>query len=184
MKSNDSPGLFIRLTHGDQKALRQLFEYYSHRLFHLAYSFLHSREMAEEVVLDVFTNIWNKRNSLKHVENIESYLYTSVKNQSLLYLRRKYVPDENILSLYEIELIPGENDPENSLLDKEYEQLIQEAINSLPPKCREVFRLVLSDKLKNKEIAQLLSISESTVNEHIALAYKRVAMYVNKRYKN
>ena len=65
----------------------------------------------------------------------------------------------------------------------EYELLIQEAINSLPPKCKEVFRLVLSDKLKNREIAELLSISESTVNEHIALAYKRITLYVKKRYK-
>ena len=75
------------------------------------------------------------------------------------------------------------DDPESLMEDNEYELLIQEAINSLPPKCKEVFRLVLSDKLKNREIAELLSISESTVNEHIALAYKRITLYVKKRYK-
>lgn len=85
--------------------------------------------------------------------------------------------------MYEVELIPESNDPESFMEDNEYELLIQEAINSLPPKCKEVFRLVLSDKLKNREIAELLSISESTVNEHIALAYKRITLYVKKRYK-
>ena len=53
----------------------------------------------------------------------------------------------------------------------------------LPPKCREVFRLVLSDKLKNREIADVLGISEKTVNIHIAKAYERIAEFVNRRYK-
>ena len=104
-------------------------------------------------------------------------------NQALHYLRRNYSPDKTYVSLYEVELIPESNDPESLMEDNEYELLIQEAINSLPPKCKEVFRLVLSDKLKNREIAELLSISESTVNEHIALAYKRITLYVKKRYK-
>lgn len=61
--------------------------------------------------------------------------------------------------------------------------LIQQAIDSLPPKCKEVFRLVLSDKLKNREIADLLGISEKTVNIHIAETYGRIAEYVNRQYK-
>ena len=61
--------------------------------------------------------------------------------------------------------------------------LVQQAIDSLPPKCREVFRLVLSDKLKNREIADVLGISEKTVNIHIAKAYERIAEYVNRQYK-
>lgn len=167
---------------GDENAFRLLFEHYSPKLFHLAYSYLHSRELAEEAVLDVFTTIWNKKKSLSGIDNIEYYLYSSVKNQALHYIRRKYIPDNDPLSLYEIELIPESNDPEKDLLNQEYQKLIQEAIDSLPARCKEVFRLVLSDKLKNKEIAQILSISESTVNEHIALAYKRISLFIQKKY--
>lgn len=68
-------------------------------------------------------------------------------------------------------------------MDEEYQALVQQAIDSLPPKCREVFRLVLSDKLKNREIADVLGISEKTVNIHIAKAYERIAEFVNRRYK-
>ncbi len=175
--------LLNKIIDGDENALRLLFEKYSQKLFHLAYYYLQVKELAEEVVLDVFTIIWKKRQSLLHIKNIEYYLYTSVKNQALHYIRRNYSSDRTSVPLYEIELIPENSDPESALLDKEYEFLIQEAINSLPPKCKEVFRLVLSDKLKNREIAELLSISESTVNEHIALAYKRISLYVRKRYK-
>lgn len=171
-----------RIIKGDERALRQLFDMYSHRLFHLAYYYLQVKELAEEAVLDVFTIVWKKRKELGHVRDFESYLYTSVKNQALHYLRRNHVPVTDHLSLYEIELIPEDGSPEKALLDKEYELLIQDAVNSLPPKCKEVFRLVLNDKLKIREIAKLLSISESTVNEHISQAYKRIAQYVKKRY--
>ncbi|MDR1098042.1 MAG: RNA polymerase sigma-70 factor [Tannerella sp.] len=182
MKNNSLSHLLQRIIEGDENALRLLFETCSPKLFHLAYYYLQAKELAEEVVLDVFMIIWKKRKSLHQVQNIENYLYTSVKNQALHYIRRNHIPPAEELSLYEIELISESNNPEDILLDKEYESLVQEAIDSLPPKCREVFRLVLSDRLKNKEIASLLSIIESSVNQYIALACKRIAEYVKKRY--
>lgn len=172
-----------KILKGDETAFRIFFETYSQRLFHLAYYYLNSRELAEEVVLDVFTVLWQKRETLSHVKNPEYYLYVSIKNQALHYIRRGYVQEKDSYSLYEIELIPDSNSPERSLLDEEYRELVQQAIDSLPPKCKEVFRLVLSDKLKNNEIANMLGISEKTVNIHIAKAYQRIAQYVNKQYR-
>lgn len=182
MEENDL-SLWNKIIRGDERAFRVLFETYSRRLFHLAYYYLHSREVAEEAVLDVFTIVWQKRESLSHVKDPERYLYISVKNQALHYIRRGRVQEKDDYSLYEIELIPDPATPEQSLLDEEYRHLIQRAIDSLPPKCREVFRLVLSDKLKNKEIADVLGISEKTVNIHIAKAYDRIAEYVNRQYR-
>ena len=65
-------------------------------------------------------------------------------------------------------------------MDQERRELIQSAINSLPNKCREVFRLTMSDKLKHKEIAKLLDISEKTVEAHVASAYKKIQAYIRK----
>ena len=175
--------LFKSVVRGDETAFRLLFETYSRRLFHVAYYYLNSRELAEEAVLDVFTVIWQKRETLSHVKEPERYLYISVKNQALHYVRRGYVQEKDSFSLYEMELIPDSDTPEKSLMDEEYQVLVQQAIDSLPPKCREVFRLVLSDKLKNREIADVLGISEKTVNIHIAKAYERIAEYVNRQYK-
>lgn len=132
----------------------------------------------------MFYKVWQKKDSLAKINDIESYLYISVKNQALHYIRRTPVIDKIPLELYTIDILPDENNPEDKLLDQEYKVLIQNAINSLPEKCREVFRLMLSDKLKHKEIAQLLNISEKTVEAHITNAYKRIAQYVNKEYNN
>lgn len=184
MEENSIISLFSKAIRGDEKAFKFLFETSSRRLFHVAYYYLHSRELAEEVVLDVFTVLWQKRETLLRVKDPERYLYVSVKNQALHYIKRGYAQQDDSFSLYEVELIPDLDTPEKNLLNEEYQNLIQQAIDSLPPKCREVFRLVLSDKLKNREIAELLDISEKTVNVHIAKAYERIAEYVNKRYKN
>lgn len=183
MKEENLVSLFERVVEGDEKAFRVFFETYSRRLFHLAYYYLNSRELAEEAVLDVFTVIWQKREKFSHIKEPEHYLYVSVKNQALHYIRRGYVQEKDSYSLYEVELVPDSDSPEKSLLDEEYRDLVQQAVDSLPPKCREVFRLVLSDRLKNREIAELMGISEKTVNIHIAKAYERIAAYVNRQYK-
>ena len=183
MEEGSIISFFEKVVKGDEAAFRILFETYSRCLFHVAYYYLNSRELSEEAVLDVFTVIWQKREALSHVKEPERYLYISVQNQALHYLRRGYVQEKDAYSLYEIELVPDSDTPEKSLMDEEYRMLVQQAIDSLPPKCREVFRLVLSDKLKNREIADVLGISEKTVNIHIAKAYERIAAYVNRQYK-
>jgi len=176
--------LLKKITEGDETAFRLLFDMYYQKLFHLAIFFLKSKELGEEAVSDVFLSIWKKRDTLDTVQDIERYLYTAVKNQALHYIRRSSQPDYEPIDLYSIDLIPDNDNPELTLLDKEYRDLIQQAINSLPDKCKEVFRLVQSDKLKQKEIAQLLDISIKTVEAHISTAYKRIAQYVNKEYKS
>ena len=120
--------------------------------------------------------------TIKTPEDVEKYLYTSVKNQALQYIRRDKTLDNEYLELYQIEAIPVSDDPEKQLLQQEYLNLIQQAIYSLPEKCREVFRLVQQGDLKHREIASLLGISEKTVEAHVANAYRRIAQYVNHEY--
>ncbi|WP_304248181.1 RNA polymerase sigma factor [Parabacteroides gordonii] len=172
--------LIDNIAKGDEKAFRLLFDMYYQQLFHHALYYLSSKEQAEEAVSDVFFIIWKKRETLDKIENIESYLYTSVKNQALHYIRRTNEPEKDSLELYHIEILSDGSDPERKLLDQERRELIQSAINSLPNKCREVFRLTMSDKLKHKEIAKLLDISEKTVEAHVASAYKKIQAYIRK----
>lgn len=183
-KHTDNKLLLRKISEDDEVAFRKLFDTYYQKLFHLALYFIKSKELAEEIVSDVFFIIWKRRKALGDVDDIEKYLYISTKNQALHYIRRTPVIDKIPLELYTVNVLRDENNPEDKLLSQEYSTLIQKAIDSLPDKCREVFRLVLSDKLKHKQIAQLLNISEKTVEAHITTAYKRIAQYVNKEYSN
>lgn len=183
METNAQSTLLLQISMGNEHAFRQLFDLYYQKLLHSAIYYLKSKDLAEEAIADVFFILWKKKSDLPSIHNIEYYLYTSVKNQCLHYIRRSVVSTHETLDLYQIELISANDNPENDLLDKEYQETVQKAIISLPEKCREVFRLVYADKLKHREIAELLNISEKTVEAHVASAYKRIALFVNKRYK-
>lgn len=172
-----------QIAQNDEMAFRYFFDNYHQKLMHIAIYFLKSKEWAEEAVADVFYQIWRKKEELENIEDIDSYLFISIKNQCLHYLRRSVPIDESSTNLYEIEWLPDSCNPESELLEQEYLHLIQQAIDSLPLKCKEVFRLVFTDKLKYKDIALLLDISEKTVAAQIAKAYTRIAEYINKKYR-
>lgn len=184
MKNHDDDTcLWDKISQGDDRAFKQLFDKYYQKLFHTAYYFLKSRETAEEAVSDVFYTLWKKKTSASPIHDMENYLYISVKHQALQYLRHTAISDTEPLELYQIERIPDSDTPEERFLNQEYRTLVQEAVDALPGKCREVFRLVLSDRLKHKDIARLLDISEKTVEAHISTAYKKIACYVKKEYR-
>lgn len=182
-EENEKSILLDKISRGDEAAFRLLFDLYNKKLFHFAAYLLKSKGQAEEAVSDVFYTIWKNQKTVDRIDDIEKYLYISVKNQALQYLRKHPSKESSFLDLYAIELIPDTNNPESDLLDREYIELVQEAINSLPNKCKEVFRLTLSDQLRQKEIASLLDISIKTVEAHVAHAYKKIALYVNKKMK-
>jgi RNA polymerase sigma-70 factor (ECF subfamily) len=175
--------LLERISKGDENAFKELFDIYYHKLFNEAYYFLKDKECAEDVVTDVFYIIWCKRHDLPNVNDIDSYLYITTKNQSFHYLNKGLTQIDHDCNLYELEYIAEKGNPEDELLDREYLKLVQEAIDSLPDKCKEIFRLYL-DNVKQKDIATILEISIKTVEMQISIAYKRIKKYVTKRYDN
>ncbi len=182
MEKNTLYYILKQVSEGNESAFRIFFDLYYQRLFNVAFYFLKSKECAEEAVADVFFLIWKKRVSLLEIEDIKSYMFIMIKNESIRYIKKGKLFSENNQDLYIIESLAEDSDPERKFIEKEYLHLIQDAINSLPEKCKEVFRLSVNEKLKQKEIAILLDISIKTVEAHMANAYKRIGQYVNKKY--
>ena len=157
----------------DHQSFRQLFNYYYEKLFRVAFHFVKSDYIAEEVISELFINLWKKRNDLVDIRNIDTFLYYSTKNKSIDYLRKikrsKVVPIE----------LAGEKssagtDPEAIMIEDEFRSKVNASILSLPPKCQLIYRMVKEDGLKYSEVADLLEISIKTVEFHMGNALKKL----------
>ena len=171
----------LRLAQGDEAAFKTLYDYYSPRLYQFAYAIIHSRETAEEIVADVFLQIWNKRVRIASLENLNWYLHITTRNISYTYYRRNnrrknFDFDEAVLAYYQVHATP-----EEILIGQEVLQVINQAINDLPAKCRLIFRLVKEDNLKYREVAELLHLTPKTVENQMGIAVKKIHDVIRRR---
>lgn len=177
--------LLNKISEGDEKSFSLFFDRYYKKLFNVAFFFLRSHEMAEEAVSDVFVIIWNKASYISTVKDTKAYLYKIAKNQSLKYLKSTRILNQiSIDKLYQLESVTNLETPELGMINEEYYHLIQKSIDSLPKKCKEIFRLYLDGELKQREIADLMNISVKTVEGHISRAYAKIKLYLDKEYNS
>jgi RNA polymerase sigma-70 factor (ECF subfamily) len=168
---------------GNQEIFKKLMEQFADDLFFFAKSFLRNPEVAEEIVSDVFVKIWKNRTELNKIKNLKSYLFICVKNGCLSHLRK--ARNEKIVFIDEFndfQFLPIEG-PETDLIDKEAINQIYQAIGLLPPKCKVAFTLAKINGLRHKEIAEVMGVSEKTVNNHIVSAIKKItaSLHVTKK---
>jgi RNA polymerase sigma-70 factor (ECF subfamily) len=156
---------------GDQKKFRQLMELTSDDLLCFAIGFLKNKEVAEEIVSDVYVKIWNNRSQLESILNLKSYLFICVRNGCLSYLRK--TKNEKIISIDSI------SEFQFVQVEKEKIEQIYAAIETLPCKCKMAFTLAKINGLKYKEIAEVLGVTEKTVNNHLVLAVKKITEVLN-----
>ncbi len=155
---------------GDKKAFDALYGRYWRKLYGLAYRKLHSRELAEELVQDLFISLWAKRESLQITASVGAYLGMAVR-----YMVIKFFQKERVHHQYEqtAALEPAyANTTEDEVLFHDLQEVIEQEINKLPEKCREVFQLSRHDNLSGKEISHKLHLSEKTVENHIGKALR------------
>ena len=146
----------------------KLYKRFQPSLVSYAYYITKNTEESVELVNDVFLSVWDKRNRLKLDESLKTYLYTAVKNRSINYVKKLKLD-----TIYKERLdAMSEFEADQSLLEKEHHDLVQQIMNDLPPKCKQVFAMSRIDQLSNREIASLLDISIKTVEAQITKALK------------
>lgn len=165
---------WVRALKNDERAtFNFLFDKYYSRLYYFSNRYLNMTSEAEEVVQDVFLKLWLNKDTLDENLSIQSYLFTIVKN-SVLNIIRKRTSRRN----YEQnELFTATAFAADSPIDVEFLELskiLQDAIDTLPPKRKEVFLLSRYDELTNKEIADKLGIAVKTVEAQITAALKQL----------
>ena len=163
-----------KISFGDQKAFKEFYHLYYKRLCQFAFLFLHSKELSEEAVSDVFLNVWIKREQLIPDRNIRSFLYAAVRHRAIDYLRTQSIhPKENI-SVYELEMESPEPSVDDMMEREQFRKLLQRSFDQLPERCRMIARMHFNDQLQYKEIAEILGISRKTAEAQIAIAIHKI----------
>ena len=168
------------VSEGDEQAFEKIYAYYHKRLRAFSETYTKSKELSEEVVEDVFVKLWCKREDVTQIRNLNVYLYTAIKHQSLNALSheaRRIVTQS--LEVSEFDQHSKEHTPHDLLVTSELMQSVQGAIDSLPPRCRLIFQMVREDELRYKEIAEILQISVNTIDTQMAIAVKRLCSALN-----
>jgi len=158
-----------QIAQGNKNAFETLFKSHYANLCGYAVKYVWELEQAEEIVQDLFFNIWNKRSNLYISSSIESYLFRAVRNACLNYLKHKKIRDNYASSVQEI-YNPRHGQVDNPVEALELQKKIDESIDSLPPERKKIFLLSRHEGLKYKEIAEQLGISVKTVEAQMGKA--------------
>lgn len=154
------------------KSFKMIHAHYYLKLLRFVTMYVGEIIVSEEIVSDSFLVIWENRKSLKDIANFDSYIYAIAKYKSVSYLRGRRPQnielDENYIDMF----IHTDTTPEEELISQECTRKLNEAINNLPEKCKLTFKLVREEKMKYREVAEVLGISQKTVEAHLSKAVK------------
>jgi RNA polymerase sigma-70 factor, ECF subfamily len=180
--------LVKRINEGDREAFTELVHDYTRRLYYFAWQFVGDKQIAEDIVQDIFTEIWSKHRFWNPTESLNGYLIKSIKNRCLRYLEKQRPMPGSSMKLrkgpdYE-DLVNVLVDTqsvariENSLMQHE----ILEALQALPERCGLIFRMHRFEGISQRDIAKKLNISIKTVGNQIQRAveilYKKLKHHI------
>lgn len=148
------------LINGDKRAYASLFNEFYAPLVLYARRFVVNQDAAEDIVQEFFCHLWEERKNLVGIKVFKAYLYRSVRNRSLNYLR-----DKHSVSIGDYKFSSGD-DFLNDMMEEEIYNRLYKAVNQLPEKCRQIFMLKLEGK-SNQEIAITLQVTEETVRSQL-----------------
>ncbi|MGV8134823.1 MAG: RNA polymerase sigma-70 factor [Mangrovibacterium sp.] len=163
----DEKFLVARLQQDDRKVFELIFKFYYTGLVVYADRIIHDTEMSEDIVQSVLMKLWEERKSLK-IDSFRSYLGTAVKNRSIDLIRNQRVQDRYLEYIRERDI---EQD-ESFYTFPELDEMISQAIDKLPPRCREIFLMSRFRHFKIADIARELQLSGRTVETQISHALK------------
>ncbi|MFD2556268.1 RNA polymerase sigma factor [Sphingobacterium tabacisoli] len=165
----DQEHLFESFKNGDEKSFAHIFDIHYRSLCYFATPITQDALQAEDIVADCMYKLWQQRATFKTLQNIKAFLYISCRNACLNHLRN-LKRRNSAQELYLSQLESSEDTILYQIIETEVLSLLDDEIESLPEKCRAVFKLIYIDNKKTDEIAAILGISDKTVRGHKARA--------------
>lgn len=176
--------ILMRVAEGDGVAFKVLFDTYRPNIYTTALRVTNNEWMAEDIVQDTFVKVWIHRQRIPEIANFETWLYVLSKNIALDIIKKKahyktYSQEEAKNALLRVY-------PEADYLtqDKDFKRLLDEAIERLPTKQKETYRLIREQHLKREEAAEILQVSPETVKSNLDQAMKSIRAYCTAHMKD
>jgi RNA polymerase sigma-70 factor (ECF subfamily) len=171
---------FDKIKNDNVREFESLFDLYYEQLVAFACYYLSDQDAAENIVQDVFVNIWKKRKKINLKSSIKVYLYSATKKNALRYLRDKKNRKKFVQHLspdLEVQHLPHDTAEYHELVSA-----IEQAIQSLPEKGRLIFCMNRFDHLSYSEIARVLNISVNTVEAHMVRNLRHLRNFLNFKF--
>ena len=165
--------LLLQIAQNDGVAFKSVFDHYWDRIYSMALTYLKSPLYAEDAVQEVFVKLWNSRQQLTGVRKFDAYLFIIARNEIISTLRKKIVhaPFEDYLS---DNLMENTLSPDQQLNLKEFQTLIDDAIDKLPQQQQRVYKMSRQEGMSQEQIARELDISISTIKGHMTKALQSI----------
>ncbi|SDP13613.1 RNA polymerase sigma-70 factor, ECF subfamily [Mucilaginibacter sp. OK268] len=178
MEMTDEDILLQLNTKDETAAFIEIYNRYYVQLYNAACKRCSSTEVAEEIVQDLYINLWRNRATIKINSSLSGYLFTAVRNLILNQIQKETVR-RRVYESFVHDSIDYDNSTEEIVMANDLSHQLNINLGFLPEKCRSVFELSRKHHKSNKQIAQQLGISEKTVENHItrALKYLRIGLH-------
>lgn len=161
---------------GSEAAFTSLFHHYKDRIYSVSYKLTKSSFLAEEVVQDVFLKLWLRREKLTEISDFQSYIFVMARN--IVFTSMKQALSTQILDEEHFQDVAvSYSNADSALLTQEYELIIQQAVDRLSPKQKQIYLLSKDKEMTRDDIAKILEISSETVKTHLARAVRSIREY-------
>ena len=178
----NEPEALLQMADGNIAAYRFLFDHHFTDLCNFLLIYLHSKELSEEIALEIFTYIWEKRETLQIRATFKSFLFASAKNKAISHYRKEHKTIFTSLESGE-SMMTDISSAQYFMENNELRAIIDSAISKLPEKSRQVYQLAWEENLSHKEIAEQLGITPKTVENHVGIALRKLRESLKPYYK-
>lgn len=173
----DENKLLLEISQGSELAFTNMYNQYKNIVYSTALRITKSKIQAEEAVQDVFLKIWQNRKNLSEVNNLENYIYIISRNHLFNSIKKMARETHLISTISKNE--SSFTDTDNSIKDEQYNTILNQIVNQLPPQQQKVYKMAKWDGLSHQKIGENLGISTETVKKHMAQALKFIRLKIS-----
>lgn len=168
------------IARSDQQAFTELFHLFRNRAYTHSLALVQSSVLAEEIVQEVFLQLWIKREDLTTIENFEAYLSAMVRHRAFRTLKNIARYNSLLHETSQSDWLFSQQ-LHDLLQQKEFAVIVKEAIDGLPPKQKQAWQLNREQQLPRNKVAEIMGLSPETVKVHLAHAMRSVKAYCQAR---